>query len=157
MFRRLDAEFAMIIYDHKTDSLIAARDPIGIRPLFYGHLDSTASIIFASEAKNLVGLCEADLPLPAGTLLRLRDALCATPTSPSRDLSTATDDVDTVCQNIREKLIAAVEKRLDADVAPGLSPLRRAGLQPGVRHRRQAPGEDASAPLPSAWTPTPST
>ena len=27
----------MIIYDHKTDSLIAARDPIGIRPLFYGY------------------------------------------------------------------------------------------------------------------------
>ena len=29
MFAKLDAEFAMIIYDHKTDSLIAARDPIG--------------------------------------------------------------------------------------------------------------------------------
>ena len=36
MFSRLDAEFAMIIYDSMTDSLIAARDPIGIRPLYYG-------------------------------------------------------------------------------------------------------------------------
>ena len=36
MFSRLDAEFAMIIYDSMSDSLIAARDPIGIRPLFYG-------------------------------------------------------------------------------------------------------------------------
>ena len=34
MFARLDAECAMIIYDSMTDSLIAARDPIGIRPLF---------------------------------------------------------------------------------------------------------------------------
>ena len=33
MFKKLDAEFALIIYDAETDSFIAARDPIGIRPL----------------------------------------------------------------------------------------------------------------------------
>ena len=32
MFAGLDAEFAMIIYDSASDSLVAARDPIGIRP-----------------------------------------------------------------------------------------------------------------------------
>ena len=37
MFARLDAEFALIIYDSKRDELIAARDPIGIRPLYYGY------------------------------------------------------------------------------------------------------------------------
>ena len=37
MFRRLDAEFALILYDSRKDRLIAARDPIGIRPLFYGY------------------------------------------------------------------------------------------------------------------------
>lgn len=36
MFATLDAEFAMIIYDAKKKEFIAARDPIGIRPLFYG-------------------------------------------------------------------------------------------------------------------------
>lgn len=51
MFSRLDAEFALIIYDSMTDSLIAARDPIGIRPLFYGY-DADGSIVFASEAKT---------------------------------------------------------------------------------------------------------
>ncbi len=71
MFAKLDAEFALIIYDAKADSLIAARDPIGIRPLFYGYL-ADGGIVFASEAKNLVGLCERDLPLPAGPLLRRR-------------------------------------------------------------------------------------
>ena len=33
MFRRLDAEFALILYDGTRKELIAARDPIGIRPL----------------------------------------------------------------------------------------------------------------------------
>ena len=36
MFRMLDAEFALIMYDGTTGEFIAARDPIGIRPLYYG-------------------------------------------------------------------------------------------------------------------------
>ncbi|MBP5250415.1 MAG: asparagine synthetase B, partial [Lachnospiraceae bacterium] len=39
MFSLLDAEFACIIYDGKTGTYIAARDPIGIRPLYYGYDD----------------------------------------------------------------------------------------------------------------------
>ena len=35
--KKLDAEFAIIIYDDEKQELIAARDPIGIRPLYYGH------------------------------------------------------------------------------------------------------------------------
>ncbi len=34
MFAKLDAEFAMVIYDGEKDEFISARDPIGIRPLF---------------------------------------------------------------------------------------------------------------------------
>ena len=37
MFRHMDSEFALIMYDSRKDRLIAARDPIGIRPLFYGY------------------------------------------------------------------------------------------------------------------------
>ena len=33
MFDKLDAEFALILYDAPTGSFVAARDPIGIRPL----------------------------------------------------------------------------------------------------------------------------
>ena len=61
MFSMLDAEFALVLYDHKTDSLIAARDPIGIRPLYYGALDD-GSLVFASEPKNLVGICRRSSP-----------------------------------------------------------------------------------------------
>ena len=57
MFPMLDAEFALIIYDAEEEKYIAARDPIGIRPLYYGY-DTDGAIIFASEAKNLVSLCE---------------------------------------------------------------------------------------------------
>ena len=116
MFAKLDAEFAMIIYDAKPDRLVAARDPIGIRPLFYGYL-ADGGILFASEAKNLVGLCERIMPFPPGHYYAdgkfVRYADLTTVTEYSKD------DLDTVCKKIREKLIAGVEKRLDADAPLG--------------------------------------
>ena len=65
MFRGLDAEFAMVIYDARRGGLVAARDPIGIRPLYYGY-DAEGAIVFASEAKNLVGLVHDVMPFPPG-------------------------------------------------------------------------------------------
>ncbi|MBP3462060.1 MAG: asparagine synthetase B, partial [Tyzzerella sp.] len=40
MFAHLDAEYACVIYDGAKRKMIAARDPIGIRPLFYGYSKS---------------------------------------------------------------------------------------------------------------------
>ena len=68
MFKKLDAEYACIIYDAKKNDFIAARDPIGIRPLFYGY-DKNHNIVFASEAKNIVSLVEQILPFPSRILL----------------------------------------------------------------------------------------
>ena len=65
MFSMLDAEFALIIYDASTQEFIAARDPIGIRPLYYGY-DRDGNIIFASEPKNIVGLSDKIMPFPPG-------------------------------------------------------------------------------------------
>lgn len=116
MFARLDAEFALIIYDSATDSLIAARDPIGIRPLFYGY-DAGGAIIFASEARNLVGLCAEICPFPPGhyyaygKFIRFADLTEVT--------ARVRGDLDTVCRGIRDRLIAAVDKRLDADAPLG--------------------------------------
>ena len=116
MFRMLDAEFALIIYDGEEKKYIAARDPIGIRPLYYGY-DKKGVIMFASEAKNLVGLCERIMPFPPGHYYAdgkfVRYADLTTVTEYSKD------DLDTVCKKIREKLIAGVEKRLDADAPLG--------------------------------------
>ncbi|MCI9332489.1 MAG: asparagine synthase B [Oscillibacter sp.] len=116
MFSRLDAEFALILYDGRTDSLIAARDPIGIRPLFYG-VDSAGGMVFASEAKNLVGLCREIRPFPpghyyaGGRFVRYADL-----TSVDGYIR---DGLETACKKIRNKLIAAVDKRLDADAPLG--------------------------------------
>ncbi len=66
MFARLDAEFALHhLRCPERDELIAARDPIGIRPLYYGY-DRDGAIVFASEPKNLVGLCKEIRPFPPG-------------------------------------------------------------------------------------------
>lgn len=116
MFSRLDAEFSLVIYDASSDSLIAARDPIGIRPLFFGY-DRAGAIVFASEAKNLVGLCGEIRPFPPGHYYAggrfVRYADLTTVREYCRD------DLETVCRTIRSKLIAAVDKRLDADAPVG--------------------------------------
>ena len=116
MFRHLDAEFAMILYDSRKKLVIAARDPIGIRPLFYGYSES-GCIAFASEAKNLVGLCREIYPFPIGCyycngkFVRYCD-IADTP-------AFSRDELPQILTNIREKLVAGVDKRLDADTPVG--------------------------------------
>jgi len=56
IFNELDAEFAILAYDREHESLIAARDPHGVRPLFWGR-DTKKGFTFASEAKALLGTC----------------------------------------------------------------------------------------------------
>ena len=46
--RRLDAEYAFVIWDGEKNKLFAARDPIGIRPHFYGKSNLEGNIMFAS-------------------------------------------------------------------------------------------------------------
>ena len=75
MFAMLDAEFACIIYDGETGEFIAARDPIGIRPLYYGY-DKAGVILFASEAKNLVGLADKIMPFPPGHYYKGGEFVC---------------------------------------------------------------------------------
>ena len=116
MFRMLDAEFALILFDKETGEYIAARDPIGIRPLYYGY-DKNGVIVFASEPKNLVGLCGEILPFPPGHYYKDGKFICY------RDIAKVSevcyDDLETVCRKIHDKLIAGVEKRLVADAKVG--------------------------------------
>ncbi len=116
MFRMLDAEFACILYDGDSQEYIAARDPIGIRPLYYG-FDSGGTIVFASEAKNLVGLCDRIRPFPPGHYYKGGAFFCYRDVA--RVDAVCRDDLDTVCRKIRRKLTAGIEKRLVADAKVG--------------------------------------
>jgi len=116
MFSLLDAEFALIIYDKDRGEFVAARDPIGIRPLYYG-VSENGKMLFASEAKNLVGLADEINPFPPGHYYADGKFVCY------RDMAKrgkyTGDGLDRVCTLIREKLAMGVAKRLDSDVPVG--------------------------------------
>lgn len=116
MFAMLDAEFACILYDRQAGQFIAARDPIGIRPLYYGY-DGQGTIIFASEPKNLLEMTDQILPFPPGHYYKEGKFVCY------RDIAKVDrfcfDELEVLCGNIREKLVAGVEKRLVADARVG--------------------------------------
>ena len=74
-------------------------------------------IVFASEAKNLVGICGKIMPFPPGHYYKGGEFICY------RDMTAVKavceDDLETVCKNIHDKLVAGVEKRLVADAKVG--------------------------------------
>jgi len=53
---KLDAEFAMIVYDEDSERLWVARDPYGVRPLFWGTTPN-GTYVFSSELKGLYNMC----------------------------------------------------------------------------------------------------
>ena len=116
MFAMLDAEYALILFDAKSGGFVAARDPIGIRPLYYGY-DKAGVILFASEPKSLVGLTDKIMPFPPGHYYKDGQFVCY------RDIAhvdaVCHDDLETVCNKIHDKLVAGVEKRLVADAKVG--------------------------------------
>lgn len=117
MFGLLNAEFALVIYDGVRDCFIAARDPIGIRPLYYGY-DQEGSILFSSEPKSLVGLCEEIMPFPPGHYYKEGEFIpYHTPWDPKE--IRGGEDVETICRNIHDLLIRGIESRLDADAPIG--------------------------------------
>ena len=116
MFERLDAEFACIIYDGKSNSLLAARDPIGIRPLFYAY-DAHGNIMFSSEAKNLVGLSDKIHPFPPGHYYKDGKFVVYCDIAVRKEYHQ--DDLETSCERIHDLLVKGVEKRLDSDAPLG--------------------------------------
>lgn len=112
MFVGLDAEFALVMYDPKL-GYIAARDPIGIRPLFYGYTEN-GKICFGSTVSSLLPICKDIKAFPPGTyyasgkFVEYRKIYEAS--------GVASEDI---FKNIHGKLIAGVLKRMDADAKVG--------------------------------------
>lgn len=113
----LDAEFAFVLVDAVGHHVLAGRDPIGIRPLFYGYQKSTGAIAFASEAKALMPLCAKIYPFPIGTVyidgnfVRYHDI--------TKSDRPRLSDPQAIKSAIREGLSVAVAKRRMSDVPIG--------------------------------------
>lgn len=65
IFETLRAELACIIYDGNERKLIAARDPFGVCPLYYG-FDEKGGIAFASKKECLKHICKSIHSFPPG-------------------------------------------------------------------------------------------
>jgi len=116
MCENLDAEFALVVWDATKKKLLAGRDPIGIRPLFYGYT-SDHKIMFASEMKVLTPFCKKVEAFPPGhyydgeKFIQYKDITTVVQYAPK--------DLEKHLTDIREKLIEGVRKRLVADVPVG--------------------------------------
>lgn len=106
MFAHLDAEYACVLYDARTDKVIAARDPIGIRPLFYGYSKS-GHIAFASEAIALMDLVEEVMPFPPGSYYYDGEFVKYEEIDKVRGYIHA--DMDTITKGIHDKLTEGVK------------------------------------------------
>jgi len=65
--RRFRGMFAFAIVDERTGELVLARDPLGIKPLYY--LRRGGGVVFASELKALVAATGSELRIEPGALV----------------------------------------------------------------------------------------
>lgn len=116
LLRSLDGEYAFVIYDEVRDEVFAARDPIGIRPLFYGFTEK-GKICFASEVKALQEFCIEIKAFPPGHYFHageIRSFLDITHVDKYLD-----HDIEEVSKNINKLLTDGVVKRLNSDAPVG--------------------------------------
>lgn len=66
--QRFDGIFGFLIYDPASNACFAARDHIGIKPLYYGESDGT--LCFASELKSFLSLSMNVIEVPPGCFWR---------------------------------------------------------------------------------------
>jgi len=109
--KELDGMFALAIFDG--ENYMLARDPIGIKPLYYGYVDN--KLYFSSElgAMTLANVSEVH-EFPAGYYYTPKEGFVQYYQVPEIEDHLLTD-VEETCEIIRETFIGAVKKRLLAD------------------------------------------
>jgi asparagine synthase (glutamine-hydrolysing) len=68
--QNLDGVFSFVLYDSNIGQGFIARDPYGVRPLYYGIVPSTSIIIFSSLLKQISELTTHTKNFQAGSYLR---------------------------------------------------------------------------------------
>ncbi len=112
---KLDGDFAFVVIDG--DDFIAGRDPLGVKPLYYG-LDERGRIYFASEMKPIVDQCKTFSTFPPGHYYTPKTGFVKYYKPAYEDFNNAVQELD--LQAIRTSLTAATRKRLMSDVPIGV-------------------------------------
>lgn len=114
--RMLDGEFAFVIKDAQSGKMMAARDPMGIRPMFYGYTKE-GKIAFASTAKSLFPLCHDIMPFEPGSYY---DGEKFVKYNDLGDVKMyVEDDIEQIATKLNSLLTASVIKRLQSDAPIG--------------------------------------
>ena len=112
---QLDGDFAFVVVDG--DDFIAGRDPMGVKPLYYG-MDDRGRMYFASEMKPIVDQCVTMSTFPPGHYYTPTKGFVKYYTPEYEDFKKATHELDLIA--IRETLTEATRKRLMSDVPIGV-------------------------------------
>jgi len=112
---KLDGDFAFVVVDG--DKYIAGRDPIGVKPLYYG-LDERGRIYFSSEMKAISDQCKSFSTFPPGHYYTAKTGFVKYYHPEYEDHKNANQTLNLGL--IRESLIQATRKRLLAEVPLGV-------------------------------------
>ncbi|WP_333693722.1 asparagine synthase B [Flavobacterium sp.] len=112
---RLDGIFAFVVIDG--DDYIAGRDPLGVKPLYYG-IDERGRMYFASEMKSLADQCKTFSTFPPGHYYTPETGFVKYYQPKWEDEAAAVEELD--LEAIRETLSEGVRKRLMSDVPIGV-------------------------------------
>jgi len=112
---KLDGDFAFVVVDGK--DFIAARDPIGVKPLYYGE-DAEGALWFASEMKVLADQCVEFQAFPPGYYYTPTTGFVQYYKPDWYSLEECHEEAD--LKRLRDSLIAATKKRLMSDVPLGV-------------------------------------
>ncbi len=111
LFDRLDGMFAIIVHDSTDGSYCAARDPIGVKPLYYAI--TVTGVFMASEIKALLHLdSEIKEALP-GHIMRAPECFVPYVTWPEVEASSSLADNAVTLRNLFSE---AIRKRVDTDL-----------------------------------------
>jgi asparagine synthase (glutamine-hydrolysing) len=111
----LDGDFAFVVIDG--DDFIAGRDPVGVKPLYYG-LDERGRVYFASEMKALADQCKTFATFPPGHYYTPATGFVKYYRPVYEKVSNAVNEADLLL--IRKTLTESTAKRLMSDVPIGV-------------------------------------
>jgi len=111
--------FSFIIYDKNNNSILVARDPIGVIPLYMGS-DKNGNLLFASEMKCLVGICNDIKEFPPGTCMNEKLKYPVKYYTKSWMNYNNVSENKTIVKNIKKSLEDSVKRQLMSDVPFGV-------------------------------------